>query len=241
MPSAVFKEEEEKEKKRREEEKKKKEEQSKDELTHKAETKKDAVQKGEMKEMSFGEAKPIVEVGYMKVHIKGTLASEKYEPVVKESLAVKLVEEEKKKELEKEKERISSEIEKTEEAIKKNEEVIKQKNKEIQKLEKEKIEKEKIKQEEKLKKEKEEKQRIQEKIKKEKEQIAKLLEEARKKGMIEPIQDIAKQLIVRELKRGTPPKTALRRVMAILTRLDLVKTKKDKKSILKFLKSLFKK
>ncbi len=235
MASLAVKEEEEKEKKRREEEKKKKEQQSKEELHHKTEAKKEAV-KGEMKEMSFGEAKPIVEVGYMKVHIKGTLASEKYEPVVKESLAVKLIEEEKKKEIEKEKERVTEEIQKAEEKIKREEEAIKQRREEIKKMgEKE------IKEKEAKMKEKVEKEKAQERIRKEKEQIKKLLDEARKKGMLEPVKDIAKELLEREIRRGSPPRMALQTVMVILKRLDLVKTKKEKKSILGFLKSLLKK
>ncbi|MEM3455058.1 MAG: hypothetical protein QXF07_02060 [Candidatus Micrarchaeia archaeon] len=236
MASLAVKEEEEREKKRREEEKKKKEQQSKEELHHKAEAKKEAIAKGEMKEMSFGEAKPIVEVGYMKVHIKGTLASEKYEPVVKESLAVKLIEEERKKEIEKEKERITGEIQKAEEKIRREEEAIKQKREEIKKIGEKEIKEKEAKIKEKLEKEK-----AQERIRKEKEQIKKLLDDARKKGMLEPVKDIAKELLEREIRRGTPPKMALQTVMVILKRLDLVKTKKEKKSIFGFLKSLLKK
>ncbi|MCS7109786.1 MAG: hypothetical protein NZ903_03245 [Candidatus Micrarchaeota archaeon] len=86
-----------------------------------------------------------------------------------------------------------------------------------------------------------EKARIQENIKKEKEQIKKLFEEARKKGIIEPIKDIAKELLEREIKRGTPPRKALKVVLLILKKLGLAKTKKEKKAMFAFLKSLLKK
>lgn len=227
----AVKEEEEKEKKRRQEEKKKTEQQSKEEVNQKADVKKEEI-KGEMKGMAFGEAKPIVEVGYIKKHIEGTLASEKYEPVVKESLVVKLIEEEKKKELEREKEKITDEIQKSNEKIKKEEEEIRKVREEAKK----KIEKEKLK--EKEKREKIDKEKIQQRIKKQKELIKNLLDQAQKKGMLEPVRDIAKELLKRELRRGIPPRMALKTVMAILSRLDLVKTKKKKKSILSFLKSL---
>ncbi|MCX8202598.1 MAG: hypothetical protein N3G74_02240 [Candidatus Micrarchaeota archaeon] len=235
MPSLAVKEEEEKEKKRREEEKKKKEQESKEQLHHHTEAKKEAA-KGELKGSPFGEAKPIIEVGYMKVHIKGTLASEKYEPIVKESLAVKTIEEEKKREMQKEREKLSDEIQKIEENIRKDEELIKHIQEERKK------EREKTAKEKELKaKERVEREKIREKIKQEKEQIKKLLEEAKKKGLIEPIQDIAKELLEREIKKGTPPRKALQTVLIILKRLGLVKTKKEKKSIFSFLRSILKK
>jgi len=226
MPSAVFKEEEEKEKKRREEEKKK-EEPAKQEVQQKAESKKEEVQK-ESSSSPFTEAKPITEVGFMKQHIKGTLASEKYEPVVKESLAVKLG----KQEMEKESERVAEEAEKASKKIEEEQQKLKQIETEVKKVEKEKIEAEKT------KKTQVEKEQVRERIKKEREQMSKIMEEMRKKGMIEPIQDLAKQLIIRELKRGNPPRLAIRRVLAVLTRLGFVKTKKERSGMIKFLKSL---
>lgn len=227
MPSAVFKEEEEKEKKRREEEKKKKEEPAKQEVQQKAESKKEEVQK-ESSSSPFTEAKPITEVGFMKQHIKGTLASEKYEPVVKESLAVKLG----KQEMEKESEMVAEEAEKASKKIEEEQQKLKQIETEVKKVEKEKIEAEKT------KKTQVEKEQVRERIKKEREQMSKIMEEMRKKGMIEPIQDLAKQLIIRELKRGNPPRLAIRRVLAVLTRLGFVKTKKERSGMIKFLKSL---
>lgn len=228
----ALKEEEEKEKKRREEEKKKKQEQSKEELHHKTEAKKESFVSEQMKGMPFGEARPITEVGFTKVHIKGTLASEKYEPTVKETLAVKLIEEEKRKELEKEKEKLVNEVKKSEEVIRKEEEALRKIKEERR------VAEEKIKEKEEMRKEKEEIEKRKEKIRKEKEQIKNLLEEARKKGMYEPIQDLARELLLRELRRGNPPKMALQNVIAILKRLDLIKTKKEKKTLFKFLKSL---
>jgi hypothetical protein len=240
MPSAVFKEEEEKEKKRREEEKKKKEESAKQEVQQKVETKKEEVQK-ESSSSPFTEAKPITEVGFMKQHIKGTLASEKYEPVVRESLAVRLG----KQEMEKESERIAEEAEKISKRIEEEQQKLKQIETEVKKAEKEKLEVEKAKkiqiekEKERIKAEHEkQKEQIREMIKKEREQMSKIMEEMRKKGMIEPVQDLAKQLIIRELKRGNPPRLAIRRVLAVLTRLGFVKTKKERSGMIKFLKSL---
>ncbi len=235
MPQSVYREEEEKEEKMRERERKSKEQQSKEEVHHASEVKKDMMEKSGMSGMSFGEAKPLTEIGYMKVHIKGTLASEKHEPVVKETLAVKLVEDERKKEAEKERERIADELQKHDQSIRREEERMR----ETQKAEKAKAIAKEAKKEE-LKR-KEEKEKIQERIKKEREQIKNLLDEARRKGMIEPIRDIAKKLIEREIRNGSTPRFAVGRVVLILKRLGLVKTKKEKKEIMKFLRSLFKK
>ena len=230
MPESVFKEEEENEEKRREREKKHKEQRTKEEVHHSSEVKKESMQKSGMSGMSFGEAKPLTEVGYMKVHIKGTRASEKYEPVVKETLAVKLIEDEKHKEMEKEKERIVDQVQKHEQEIRKEEEKIREQKKQKAKE----IEKEAVKR-------KQEVVKIQEKIKKEREQIKKLLDEARAKGMVRPVRELAKKLIEREIKQGSTPRIAVGRVLLILKRLGLVKTKKEKKSVMNFLKSLFKK
>ena len=235
MSDAVYKEEEGKEEKRREREKKNREQQSKEEVYHTSEVKKDAMEKSGMAGMSFGEAKPLTEIGYMRVHIKGTLASEKHEPIIKESLAVKLVEDEKQKQAEREKEKIADEIQKHDQSIRKEEERMR----EQRKITKSKDMAKKSKKEEVRK--KEDSAKIQERIKKEREQIKALLDEARERGMVEPVRDIAKKLIEREIKNGSTPRFAVGRVVLILKRLGLVNTKKEKKEIMKFLKALFKK
>jgi len=235
MPESAFKEEQKKDEERKEEEHKRKKQEKQEERSPELESKKGEIEKGADKGMAFGEAKVLTEVKYAKVHIQGTLASEKYEPVVKEELAVKLIEEEHKKE-----ERKMEEVRKEESAKEKGATERTMAEKETQ------AESTKTKaavpapsapelkrvaatREETIRREI---------VQKDREQLAKLVNEARMKGMKEPTKEIASKLFQYYIQRGIKPTVALGRVITLMKRLGILK-KKDAKGITDFLKSLF--
>jgi len=75
-------------------------------------------------------------------------------------------------------------------------------------------------------------------VQKDREQLAKLIDEARTKGMKEPTKEIASKLFQHYTQRGIKPTVALGRVIMAMKRLGILK-KKDTKGITDFLKSLF--
>jgi len=246
MPESAFKEEQKNEEERREEEQKRKKKEKQEERSPELESKKGDIEKGSDKGMAFGEARLLTEVKYAKVHIKGTLASEKYEPVVKEELAIKLVEEEKNREEKNKEERKTEEIHKEEMSKKEKiakEEITKEKaliehavgEKEAAKgrtavavPELKRIE---IAREEAVRKEV---------LRREREQLSKLVDEVRMKGMKEPTKEIASKLFQYYTQRGIKPTVALGRIIMVMKRLGILK-KKDTKGITDFIKSLFSK
>ena len=232
MPKSAFKEEQKKDEERREEEQKRKKKEKQEERSPELESKKGEIEKGADKGMAFGEARILTEVKYAKVHIKGTLASETYEPVVKEELAVKLIEEEHKKEERKmeevRKEESVKEKETTERTMAEREtqaEVTKTKATAlVPKLKRIAATREEI-----IRKEI---------VQKDRERLARLIDEARTKGMKEPTKEIASKLFQHYTQRGIKPTVALGRVIMAMKRLGILK-KKDTKGITDFLKSLF--
>jgi hypothetical protein len=234
MPESAFKEEQKKDEERKEEEHKRKKQEKQEERSPELESKKGEIEKGADKGMAFGEARVLTEVKYTKVHIKGTLASEKYEPVVKEELAVRLIEEEHKKE-----ERKMEEVRKEESAKEKETTERTMAEKETQaEVTKTKaaapapeLKRVAVTREETIRREI---------VQKDREQLAKLIDEARRKGMKEPTKEVASKLFQHYTSRGIKPTVALGRVLMTMKRLGIL-TKKDTKGVTDFLKSLFSK
>jgi hypothetical protein len=237
MPESIFKEEQKKEEERREEEQKRKKKEKQEERSPEIESRKGEIEKGADKGMAFGEAKVLTEVKYAKVHIKGTLASETYEPVVKEERAVKLIEEEHKKE-ERKMEEVRKEKSVTKESMKEKEATERTITERETRAEVTKtkvaapapeLKRVAITREETIRREI---------VRKDREQLAKLMDEARTKGMKEPTKEIASKLFQYYTQRGIKPTVALGRVIMAMKRLGILK-KKDTKGISNFLKSLF--
>ena len=203
-----------KEEEEQEEERKRKRKQKEEEKTPEISTKKAEIESGTEKGMGFGEAKVLTEVKYARVTIKGTEKVERYEPIVKEELAVRLQEEEKKKEEEKRKE-----------------EVREQKEKETNK---EQIEQQSIK--EKMPGEKEAvREAIRKELKEEYKQLHQELDDAVKKGLNNPLEYISQNLLKKEIAKGA--KDPVKNVIRILRLAGLLK-KKQISQIKEFLKSL---
>jgi len=211
MPESAFKEEQKNEEERKKEEHKRKKQEKQEERSPELESKKGEIEKGADRGMAFGEAKVLTEVKYVKAHIKGTLASETYEPVVKEELAVKLVEEEKRKEEKKteeiRKEETTREKAATEHAMVERETRAETMNRAAPAPE--------------LK------------------RVAATREEAIRREIVQKDrEEIASKLFQYYTQRGIKPTVALGRVIIAMKRLGILK-KKDTKGITDFIKSLF--
>jgi len=206
-----------KEEEQLEEERKRKKKQKEEEKTPEMAPKKAEIESGKEKGMAFGEAKPLVDVQYVKVPLKEVEKAVKYEPVVREELAVRLQEEEKKKEeLQKQREE-QQEKEKMKEQEIVNAEKPKiqiQRETEAQRVQREAIRRERKEQYQKLHKE---------------------LDDAVKKGMSNPLEHIAQNLLKQELARGA--KKPIGNVIRTLRLAGLLQKKKVSE-MKEFLKNL---
>ena len=136
MPEGYKIKEEIEEEQKREEEKRRKQQMKKEEKSAETTQKKEAIEKGQSEEqLKFGEARSLIETKYEKVPLKESAGS-KYEPIIKEELAVRLKEEEKIRK-EEEKKRMNEKEKFQKQQIKEIQERERKRREEIERLSKE--------------------------------------------------------------------------------------------------------
>jgi len=180
----ALREQEERTKEELEEEKKRKKRQKEEESTPEMTTKKSEIERGMEKGMAFGEAKPLTEIKYVKVPIKEVEKAEKYEPIVKEELAVRLQEEERKKEEQETQKELETKGKGTNAPIASVPQQVQKERERV--LEGEKVRREAIR--------KEQREQYQ--------KLHKELDETIKKGISNPLEHIAQNLLKQELAKG---------------------------------------